>query len=52
MTSSVDAILLCGGKGVRLRPLTESLPKPLVPIKGKPILGHILSYLSSSHNMV
>ena len=48
MTSSVDAILLCGGKGVRLRPLTESLPKPLVPIKGKPILGHILSYLSNS----
>ena len=48
MTSSVDAILLCGGKGVRLRPLTESLPKPLVPIKGKPILGHILSHLSSS----
>ena len=48
MTSSVDAILLCGGKGVRLRPLTESLPKPLVPIKGKPILAHILSHLSSS----
>ncbi len=48
MTSSVDAILLCGGKGVRLRPLTETLPKPLVPIKGKPILGHILDHLSSS----
>ena len=48
MTSSLDAILLCGGKGIRLRPLTESLPKPLVPINGKPILGHILSYLSSS----
>ncbi len=48
MTSSVDAILLCGGKGVRLRPLTETLPKPLVPIKGEPILGHILDHLSSS----
>jgi len=48
MISSLDAILLCGGKGIRLRPLTESLPKPLVPINGKPILGHILSYLSSS----
>ena len=48
MTSSLDAILLCGGKGVRLRPLTESLPKPLVPIKGKPILGHILNHLSNS----
>ena len=48
MTSSVDAILLCGGKGVRLRPLTETLPKPLVSIKGEPILGHILDHLSSS----
>ena len=48
MTSSLNAILLCGGKGERLRPLTESLPKPLVSIKGKPILGHLLDYLSSS----
>lgn len=48
MTYPLNAILLCGGKGERLRPLTESLPKPLVPIKNKPILGHILDYLSSS----
>jgi len=48
LTSSLNAILLCGGKGERLRPLTESLPKPLVPIKGKPILSHLLDYLSSS----
>lgn len=48
MTSSLSAILLCGGKGERLRPLTESLPKPLVPIQGKPILGHLLDYLSGS----
>ena len=48
MTSSLSAILLCGGKGERLRPLTESLPKPLVSIKGKPILKHILDYLSNS----
>ena len=48
MKSSIDAILLCGGKGDRLKPLTDSLPKPLVKIKGKPILAYILDYLSSS----
>ncbi|MDB9800073.1 sugar phosphate nucleotidyltransferase [bacterium] len=44
----LDAVLLCGGKGERLRPLTEFLPKPLVPIKGKPILSYLLNYLSTS----
>ena len=48
MKNSLSAIILCGGKGERLRPLTESLPKPLVKINGKPILGHILDYLSPS----
>jgi glucose-1-phosphate cytidylyltransferase len=41
----VTAILLCGGKGERLRPLTESVPKPLVPLRGKPLLEHLLTYL-------
>ena len=39
------AIVLCGGKGERLRPLTESIPKPLVPINEKPILEYIINYL-------
>jgi NDP-sugar pyrophosphorylase family protein len=39
------AIILAGGKGTRLRPLTYEIPKPLVPIKGKPILYHIIEEL-------
>lgn len=33
------AILLAAGYGTRLRPLTNSMPKCLVPIHGKPLLG-------------
>lgn len=39
------AILLCGGKGERLRPLTLELPKPMVKIKGKPIISYILNQI-------
>lgn len=45
MGTTLQVILLCGGKGERLRPLTEDLPKPLIPIKGKPLLGHIVEHL-------
>ncbi len=34
--------ILCGGQGTRLREKTESMPKPLVEIGGKPILWHIM----------
>jgi len=44
----MKAIILCGGKGERLRPLTENKPKPLVEINGKTILGYLLQWLSSS----
>jgi len=36
----VDAILMAGGEGLRLRPLTEKLPKPLLPIGNKAIIEH------------
>jgi NDP-sugar pyrophosphorylase family protein len=39
------SIILAGGKGTRLRPLTYEIPKPLVPIKGKPVLFHIIEEL-------
>ncbi|MEO2116865.1 MAG: bifunctional UDP-N-acetylglucosamine diphosphorylase/glucosamine-1-phosphate N-acetyltransferase GlmU, partial [Methanocaldococcus sp.] len=38
----MDAIILCAGKGERLRPLTENRPKPMIPVAGKPILQHII----------
>lgn len=44
MSAPLQAILLCGGKGERLRPLTADLPKPLVPVNGKPLLGHIVEH--------
>ncbi len=46
--SELTAILLCGGKGERLRPFTENLPKALVPLNGEPLLGHLLRYLNSA----
>jgi NDP-sugar pyrophosphorylase family protein len=40
------ALILAGGKGERLRPLTDTLPKPMVPLHGKPILQHQVEWLS------
>lgn len=45
--AGMQAILLCGGKGERLRPLTDTLPKPLVPICGKPIVEYIVRHLEN-----
>ena len=39
------ALILAGGKGERLRPLTDSLPKPLVPLNEKPILWYQVEWL-------
>jgi mannose-1-phosphate guanylyltransferase len=41
-----SAIVLCAGFGTRLRPLTEELPKPLVPVGDRSILEHALTSLS------
>ena len=41
----MNTIILCGGKGERLKPLTLEIPKPLVSIKGKPILWYIIKQL-------
>lgn len=38
----MKVIILCGGKGARLREETEFRPKPMVPIGGRPILWHIM----------
>jgi glucose-1-phosphate cytidylyltransferase len=38
----MKVVILCGGKGTRLREETEFRPKPMVPIGGRPILWHIM----------
>lgn len=40
-----QAVVLAGGKGTRLRPITHELPKPMVPFKGKPLLAHTIELL-------
>lgn len=44
----IQAILLAGGKGTRLAPLTDNLPKPLVPILGKPMIVYMLEHLRAA----
>ncbi|MEC7817653.1 MAG: nucleotidyltransferase family protein [Pseudomonadota bacterium] len=39
---SSTMVVMAGGKGTRLRPLTENCPKPLLPVSGKPMLEHIV----------
>ena len=41
----MKAVVMAGGEGSRLRPLTSSMPKPLVPVAGRPIMEHILLHL-------
>ena len=35
-------VILCGGKGTRLRPITNEIPKPLIPVHGKALIEHLL----------
>jgi NDP-sugar pyrophosphorylase family protein len=40
--------VLAAGLGTRLRPLTDQIPKPLLPVRGVPILGHTLAHLAAA----
>ncbi len=44
---SVKTVIFCGGKGTRLREMTDLIPKPLAPLGNKPILWHIMKIYSS-----
>ena len=41
----MKAVILAGGRGERIRPISDTLPKALVPIEGKPILAHQIDQL-------
>jgi histidinol-phosphate phosphatase family protein len=40
-----QAVVLAGGRGTRLRPLTDTIPKPMLPFHGKPFLGYVVEML-------
>lgn len=42
----MQAIVLCGGRGERLTPLTNSTPKPLIPLRGRPIVDYAIGLLA------
>ncbi|HLA22861.1 MAG TPA: sugar phosphate nucleotidyltransferase, partial [Nitrosopumilaceae archaeon] len=43
----MKAVILAGGQGTRGKPFTDYFPKAMIPIEGKPLIDHIVQYLSS-----
>ena len=43
------AFLVCAGMGTRMKPLTDHCPKPLLPLKGRPILDYIFDHLRKTN---
>jgi mannose-1-phosphate guanylyltransferase len=41
----LQALILAGGEGTRLRPLTSTIPKPVVPLAGRPFISYMLDWL-------
>jgi NDP-sugar pyrophosphorylase family protein len=41
----LQAVIMAGGAGLRLRPLTQDVPKPMLPVGGRPMLEHVINQL-------
>jgi dTDP-glucose pyrophosphorylase len=48
MTQITKAVLLAAGRGTRMRDLTSNLPKPMLAVRGKPVLAHIVEGLQAA----
>jgi NDP-sugar pyrophosphorylase family protein len=48
MSQVTKAVLLAAGKGTRMKELTNDIPKPMLPVQGKPILQHIIDGLKAA----
>ncbi|HMG05252.1 MAG TPA: NTP transferase domain-containing protein, partial [Chthoniobacterales bacterium] len=44
-TNITKAVLLAAGRGTRMRELTQELPKPMLQVRGEPVLQHIIKGL-------
>jgi len=44
----LQAVIMAGGQGTRLRPLTEDLPKPMLPVNGRPLMERIIGQLQQA----
>jgi MurNAc alpha-1-phosphate uridylyltransferase len=48
MTKAATAMVLAAGQGERMRPLTLTMPKPLIPLAGRPLIDHVLDRLAKA----
>lgn len=48
VTPLQSAVILAGGQGIRLKPLSDQMPKPMVPILGRPMIAWIVEWLRNN----
>lgn len=48
MTTIKQAVILAGGLGTRMRPLTDTMPKPMIPVHGRPFLEYLVELLKKN----
>ena len=46
MTNTLKGMILAAGQGTRVRPLTQDMPKPMIPILGKPVMEYLIEHLA------